>query len=137
MDNFQYFRETSCLPANRCYSASNNNVLGQKTASSNSPVQRFLWKNRIFEALLQWDNGIVQMRNMAHSICLINLYQTTMRKKFRFFVSDYQTWKVEPLLNIFMSESALSLLFMPIGENRSKSAIEFEGVAENSFAKFP
>ena len=26
---------------------------------------------------------------MAHSICLIKLYQITMRKKFRFFVSDY------------------------------------------------
>ena len=29
------------------------------------------------------------MQDMAHSICLINLYQITMRKKFRFFVSDY------------------------------------------------
>ena len=26
---------------------------------------------------------------MAHSICLIKLYKITMRKKFRFFVSDY------------------------------------------------
>ena len=29
------------------------------------------------------------MWDMAHSICLIKLYQITMRKKFRFFVSDY------------------------------------------------
>ena len=29
------------------------------------------------------------MRDMAHSICLMKLYQITMRKKFRFFVSDY------------------------------------------------
>ena len=29
------------------------------------------------------------MRDMAHSICLIKLYQITMRKKFQFFVSDY------------------------------------------------
>ena len=29
------------------------------------------------------------MQEMAHSICLIKLYQITMRKKFRFFVSDY------------------------------------------------
>ena len=29
------------------------------------------------------------MRDMAHSICLIKLYQITMRKNFRFFVSDY------------------------------------------------
>ena len=29
------------------------------------------------------------MQDMAHSICLIKLYQITMRKKFRFFVSDY------------------------------------------------
>ena len=29
------------------------------------------------------------MRDMAHSICLIKLYQITMRKKFRLFVSDY------------------------------------------------
>ena len=29
------------------------------------------------------------MRDMAHSICLIKLYQITMRKKFRFFVSGY------------------------------------------------
>ena len=28
------------------------------------------------------------MQDMAHSICLIKLYQITMRKKFRFFVSD-------------------------------------------------
>ena len=28
------------------------------------------------------------MRDMFHSICFINLYQITMRKKFRFFVSD-------------------------------------------------
>ena len=29
------------------------------------------------------------MRDMAHSICLLKLYQITMRKTFRFFVSDY------------------------------------------------
>ena len=29
------------------------------------------------------------MRDMAHSICLIKLYQIKMRKKFQFFVSDY------------------------------------------------
>ena len=29
------------------------------------------------------------MRDMAHSICLKKLYQITMRKKFRSFVSDY------------------------------------------------
>ena len=29
------------------------------------------------------------MRDMAHSICLIKLYQIRMRKKFRFFASDY------------------------------------------------
>ena len=32
---------------------------------------------------------MVQMWDMAHSICLIELYQMTMRKKNRFFVSDY------------------------------------------------
>ena len=59
-------------------------IFGQKTAPSNSLVQRFLWKNRIFEALFQQDNHIVQMRHMALSICLIKLYQTTMRKNFHF-----------------------------------------------------
>ena len=29
------------------------------------------------------------MRDMAHSICLIKLYQITMRKNFDIFVSDY------------------------------------------------
>ena len=29
------------------------------------------------------------MRDMAHSICLIKLYQIMMRKNFRFFVSDH------------------------------------------------
>ena len=29
------------------------------------------------------------MRDMAHSICLIKLYQITMRKKFQLFVSDH------------------------------------------------
>ena len=61
-------------------------------APSDSLVQRFLWKNRkngIFDALFQYVNDIVQMWDMAHSICLIKLYQITMREKFRFFVSDY------------------------------------------------
>ena len=61
-------------------------------APSDSLVQRFLWKNRkngIFEALFQLVNDIVEMREMAHSICLMKLYQITMRKKFRLFVSDY------------------------------------------------
>ena len=66
--------------------------LAKRRRISNSLVQRFLWKNRksrIFEALFQQDNDIVQMRDMAHSICLIKLYQITMRKKFRFLVSDH------------------------------------------------
>ena len=66
--------------------------LAKKMAPSNSLVQRFLWKNRksgIFEALFQQDNDIVQMWDMAHSICPIKLDQITMRKKFKFFVSDY------------------------------------------------
>ena len=29
------------------------------------------------------------MPDMAHSICLIKLHETTTRKRFRFFVSDY------------------------------------------------
>ena len=29
------------------------------------------------------------MRDIAHSICLIKLYQITMRKNFDFFVSHY------------------------------------------------
>ena len=29
------------------------------------------------------------MRDMAYLICLIKLYQITMRRKFRFFVSDH------------------------------------------------
>ena len=33
------------------------------------------------------------MREMAHSICLIKLYQIKMRKNFRFFVSDYLNLK--------------------------------------------
>ena len=33
------------------------------------------------------------MRDMAHSICLIKLYQIMMRKKFRFFVSDHLNGK--------------------------------------------
>ena len=58
-------------------------------APSDSLVQRILWKNRkngIFEALFQQVNDIVQMRDMdmAHSICLIKLYQITMRKNFDF-----------------------------------------------------
>ena len=60
-------------------------IFVQQTAPSNHLVQRFLWKNmknRIFEALFQWDNYIVQMREMAHSICLIKLYQITKRKNF-------------------------------------------------------
>ena len=52
--------------------------------SSNSLVQRFLWKNRIFEALFQQDDDIVQMRYMAHSICLINSIKIIMRKGFDF-----------------------------------------------------
>ena len=55
-------------------------ILGQKMAPSDSLVQRFLWKNGIFEALFQKGNVIVQMRDMARSICLIKLYQITMRK---------------------------------------------------------
>ena len=53
-------------------------IFGQKPAPSNSPAQRFLWKNRMSEALLKWGNDIVQMRGMAHSICLIKLsiYET-------------------------------------------------------------
>ena len=43
----------------------------------------------MFEALFQYYNDVVQMRDMAHSICPIKLYQITMRKNFRFFVSDY------------------------------------------------
>ena len=38
------------------------------------------------------------MWDMAHPICLIKLYQITMRKKFRIFVSDYLKPK---LLNLF------------------------------------
>ena len=38
----------------------------------------------MFEALFQWVNDIVQMYDMAHSICLIKLYQIKMRKKFDF-----------------------------------------------------
>ena len=41
------------------------------------------------------------MRDMAHSICLIKLYQITMRKKFRLFVSDYlkgKDAKIEQLI---------------------------------------
>ena len=41
-------------------------------------------KDRIFEALFQQDNDIVQMRYMAHLICLINLCQTMTRKSFDF-----------------------------------------------------
>ena len=62
-------------------------IFGQKMAPSDSLVQRFLWKNRkngIFEVLFQYVNDIVQMRDMAHSICLIKLYQITMRKNFDF-----------------------------------------------------
>ena len=62
-------------------------IFGQKMAPSDSLVQRFLWKNRkngIFEVLFQQVNDIVQMREMAHSICLIKLYQITMRKNFYF-----------------------------------------------------
>ena len=62
-------------------------TFGRKMAPSDSLVQRFLWKNRkngIFEALFQQVNDIVQMRDMAHSICLIKLYQIMMRKKFDF-----------------------------------------------------
>ena len=44
---------------------------------------------RHFEALFQWDNDIVQMQDMAHSIRLMKLYQITMRKKIQFFVSDH------------------------------------------------
>ena len=57
-------------------------------APSASLVQRFLWKNRkngIVEALFQYVHDIVQMQDMAHSICLIKLYQITMRKNFDFF----------------------------------------------------
>ena len=61
-----------------------HNVVWAFLARSSSPVQRFLWKNRIFKALFQQDNDIVQMRDMAHSICLIKLYQITMRKNFDF-----------------------------------------------------
>ena len=67
-------------------------IFGQKMAPSDSLVQQFLWRNRkngIFEALFQQVNDIVQMRDMAHSICLIKLYQITMREIFQFFVSDY------------------------------------------------
>ena len=41
------------------------------------------------------------MRDMAHSICLIKLYQITMRKKFRFFVSDYLKSQQDTQLSIW------------------------------------
>ena len=46
-------------------------------APSDSLIQRFLWENRkngILEALFQLVNDIVQMRDIAHSICHIKLY---------------------------------------------------------------
>ena len=119
MDIFQYFRETSnlllpsCRPANRCYSPSNTTWFGYfwpKMAPSDPLVQRILWKNTkngIFEALFQQVNDIVQMRDMAHSICLIKLYQMTMRKKFRFFVSDdYLNVSQLPKLSHFSLQNA-------------------------------
>ena len=72
-------------------------IFGQKLAPSDSLVQRFLWKNRkngIFEALFQQVNDIVQMWDMAHSICLIKLYQIKMRKNFDFlFLTTLKTVK--------------------------------------------
>ena len=41
------------------------------------------------------------MRDMAHSICLIKLYQITMTKNFDFFVSDYLKGKVHPKSMVF------------------------------------
>ena len=62
--------------------------LAKKMAPSDSLVQRFLWKNRkngIFEALFQQVNDSVQMRDMAHSICLIKLLSNNDEKKISIF----------------------------------------------------
>ena len=59
-------------------------IFGQKMAPSDTLVQRFPWKNRkngIFEALFQQVNDIVQMRDMAHSICLMKLSNNDEKKK--------------------------------------------------------
>ena len=48
----------------------------------------FSGKTGKIESLRRYFN-IVQMRKMAHSICLIKLYQITMRKKNRLFISGH------------------------------------------------
>ena len=96
MDISQYFRETlnllspSCLSVNKYYSPSNTAWFGHLWPKNGAiklsctAVSLENRNNRIFEALFAQDSDIVQMRDMAHSICLIKLYQITMRKKFDF-----------------------------------------------------
>ena len=91
-----------------------HNVVWAFLAPSNSTVQRFLWKNRengIFEALFEQDNDIVQMRDMAHSICLIKLYQITMRKSFDFlFLTTLKQLSLSNSQNFYARRSNMAAL---------------------------
>ena len=62
------------------------------------------------------------MKDMAHSICLVKLYQTTVRKNFRFFVSDYLNIDLlqyeshnstNDFFNSMVSHSFLSYILQP------------------------
>ena len=57
------------------------------------------------------------MRDMTHSICLIKLYQITMRKKFRFFVSDYLKCFDMPLLSsgLFHEKVEMTVNYILLG----------------------
>ena len=103
MDISQYFRETtnllspSCLPTNRCYSRSNTAWFEQfwskKRRHQTLLYSGFSGKIGKVEYLRRYFNRITIPYKcgtwLIRFACLIKLYQITMRKKIRYFVSGY------------------------------------------------
>ena len=57
-------------------------IFDKKKLGAINPHLYSAFSGKVFEALFEQDNDIVKKPDMAHSISLINLYQSTMRKKF-------------------------------------------------------
>ena len=68
------------------------------------------------------------MRDMAHSICLIKLYQIPMRKKFRFFVSDYLKFISGFDMVLGFSELIVNLRWSGVCELREQNCLQSEWV---------
>ena len=114
MDIFQYFRETSnlllpsCRPSNRCYSPSNTTWFGHFLAKKwrhQTPLYSgFSGKIGKMEYLRRYFNRLTtsyKCGTMAHSICLIKLYQITIRKNSDFFFLTTLTESFTMLTSIF------------------------------------